>query len=186
MRSPATIASISAIVAVGRLAAADEGLDTELEPLANAHASAGVETSAGDGGGAVGFRGVISYDLLSGTGDSLRPALGIGFTIGGTGRDVEMSSEGIWDVGGMIVASLRFHTVGVVVDRRLFASAAILSDFGPMTTQGGTRFSVGGNWFAAAAESPNPWLLFFPHQLEAYYQNQLGDHRYGVAIAYGF
>jgi hypothetical protein len=186
MRTAAAITLCSAFVALGSVAHAEEGLEPELRPLSGAHASVAVETSAGDGGGAVGFRGAMSYDVLHGNGDSLRPALGVGATLGGTGRDVQMSSKGIWDVGAMITASLRFHTVGVLVDRRLFASAALLSDFGPMSTEAGARFSIGGNWFAAAAEHHNAWLLILPQQLEVYYQRQLGDHRYGLAIAYGF
>jgi hypothetical protein len=186
MGSRATIASISAVVALSDVAHAEEEIVPELRSLSNAHASLAVETSAGDGGGAIGFRGLLSYDVLHGTGDRLRPALGVGLTLGGTGRDVQMSSDGIWDAGAVVTASLRFHTEGVVVDNRIFATAGLLSDFGPMTTQLGTRFSLGGNWFAAQAESSSPWLLILPQQLEAYYQNQLDDHRYGLSIAYGF
>jgi hypothetical protein len=186
MRSSATIALASAFVALGGVARAEEGIEPELAPLSGSHASIAVETSAGDGGGAVGFRGVISYDFLHGNGDTLRPAIGVGATLGGTGRDVQMSSKGSWDVGAMVVASLRFHTPGVLIDRRLFASAGLLSDFGPMSTEAGARFSIGGNWFAAAAEHHNAWLLILPHQVEIYYQRQLGDDRYGVGFAYGF
>jgi hypothetical protein len=165
---------------------AEESVDPQVEPLANAHASASVETSGGDGGTAIGVRALLSYDVLHGNGDTYRPALGLGLTLGGTGRDVEMSSKGILDVGGFVVASLRFHRTGVLIDRRVFASAGILHDVGPMTSQTGTRYAIGGNWFSAAAESHNAWLLLLPHQIEAYYQEQLGDHRYGVAIGYGF
>jgi hypothetical protein len=186
MRSPATIALISAIIAAGSGADAQEMVDPELEPLTNAHATLAIETSGGDGGGGIGFRIAGSYDLLHGNGDTVRPALGVGVLFGGTGRDAEGSSKGIYDLGGMVTASLRFHTDGVIVDKRLFATAALLSDFGPMTTQGGSRISVGGNWFSAAAEAHNAWLLMLPNQLEAFYQHQLGDHRYGLALAYGF
>jgi hypothetical protein len=186
MPSSATIAAISAVVALGGVARADETIEPHLKPISNAHGTLAIETSAGDGGGAVGFRGLLSYDVLHGNGDGLRPALGVGVTLGGTGRDAQMSSKGIWDVGALVTASLRFHSLGVVVDNRVFASAGILMDVGPMTTQTGTRFSVGGNWFSAAAENANARLFILPHQLEAYYQNQLGDHRYGLSIAYGF
>ena len=191
MRPLATTTLISAIVAcaVGvRSAGAqeEESRDPQLTPLGNAHAAASIETSGGDGGTAIGVRALFSYDVLHGNGDTYRPALGVGAMFGGTGRDVEMSSKGIWDVGALVIASLRFHRTGVIIDRRVFASAGIVRDIGPMTTQSGTRVSLGANWFSAAAESKNAWLLVLPHQIEAYYQEQLGDQRYGVAIGYGF
>jgi len=192
MRSPATNAWLSAI-AVGAIGGhavyaqpPEEPIDPQLTPLDNAHAAAVIETSGGDGGAAFGVRALLSYDLLHGNHETYRPALGVGLMAGGTGRDVQMSTKGIWDVGGFLTASLRFHRVGVVVDRRVFASAGILRDFGPMTSETGYRYSVGANWFSAAAESHSAWLLLLPHQLEAYYQQQLNDHRYGVAIGYGF
>lgn len=191
MRHALTIALISAIIvyALGeRTARAQEEapLDPQIAPLGNAHATATLETSGGDGGVAIGIRAVMSYDVLHGNGDTYRPALGVGATLGATGRDVEMSSKGLWDIGALVTASLRFHRTGVVIDRRVFASAGILRDFGPMTTQTGTRYSLGANWFSALAESHNGYLLLLPHQVEGYYQEQLGDRRYGVSIAYGF
>jgi len=192
MRLPATNAWLSAIAlgAVGGHAVyaqpPEEPIDPQVTPLENAHAAAVIETSSGDGGAAVGVRELLSYDGFHGSHDTYRPALGVGLMMGGTGRDVEMSTQGIWDVGAFLTASLRFHRVGVLVDRRVFASAGILKDVGPMTTQTGYRYSFGGNWFSAAAESHNAWLLILPHQIEGYYQEQLGDHRYGVAIGYGF
>jgi hypothetical protein len=191
MPSSATIALISAIVAVAGTARAEDDIEPQLEEVADAHAAVAVETSGGEGEAALGFRALLSYDVLRGNGDRLRPALGLGVTIGGTGRDVEMSSKGIWDLGAMVVASLRFHRAGVVVDRRIFASAALLRDYGPMTNDTGIRYSVGGNWFAAAAEHTvahpeDAWVWVLPHQIEAYYQHQLGDRRYGLAFGYGF
>lgn len=196
MRIPTTIAWISALVVSGVSGSAahaqephaqdDASADPQLSALDDAHAALAIETSGGDGDTAVGVRALASYDVLHGNQDRYRPAIGVGFTLGVTGRDVQMSTRGIYDVGAMVTASLRFHTPGVVVDRRVFASASLLSDFGPMTTTTGTRFSVGGNWFSAAAEAQNAWLLLLPQQVEAYYQEQLGDERYGLALAYGF
>lgn len=191
MRHAVTIASISAIVVCApgeRTARAEEDapLDPQLAPVGNAHLTAALETSGGDGGVALGIRALMSYDVLHGNGDTYRPALGVGLTLGGTGRDVEMSSKGIVDVGALVIASVRFHRTGVVIDPRVFASAGILRDSGPMTTQTGKRFSLGGNWFSALAESRNGYLFLLPHQVEGFYQEQLGDRRYGVSIAYGF
>lgn len=189
MRHAVTIASISVIVVCAAAAAdaqEDAPLDPQIAPLANAHLAAAIETSAGDGGPAVGLRALFSYDVLRGSGDTYRPALGVGVLLGVTSRDIEMSSKGITDVGALVTASLRFHTKGVIIDRRVFASAGILRESGPMTSQTGMRYSLGVNWFSASAESRKGYLFLLPHQIEGFYQEQLGDHRYGVAVGYGF
>jgi hypothetical protein len=192
------------MIAIFVLAPARAHADPDASPsdddrlLEHIHFGIGFDSTRGGGHTANLFRAEAGDERLYGTG-SVRPALGLGVTVGGGCFNTDHvmpvppgACDHMAEIGPELVAGLRFHSKDVKIDSRVYASISPLVDQIADRGDGvGVRAAIGATWLPLYAklmgDDPGPSLLLFflPWQGEIVYEHEAGSTRAGFSVMWG-